>query len=595
LLTLLLPFVAGFLATFALVPLCRRLAQNAGYVAKPKADRWNARPTALLGGVAIAMVVLIGGAGLDASAQLRIILVAGVAMFLLGLVDDLANLKPSTKLVAEITIASLLVFFGYRLHWVESLTLDAMLTVLWVVGVTNAFNLLDNMDGLAAGIGFIAAAALLVGFADMGEVGPRAAYTALLMGSLAGFLLYNFHPASIFMGDSGSLFIGLSVATLALENAPDSRAGSSLLSIVGGPVLVLLIPIFDTTLVTVLRLLSGRRPSQGGRDHSSHRLVAIGLSERMAVTVLWTLAALGGLIALVLRTLDTGLGAAAAGGFLLALAIFAIYLSRVRVYEDSDVALLKSGRITPFVTDLMYKRRAAEVLLDLCLVALSYYTAYRLRFEGKEYGLYFRQFLNSLPIVIGLQLPALFVAGVYRGVWRYFGLMDGVVLAKGVLGGMLAIVGAIVFVFRFEDYSRGVFVIYAAILMLALSGSRASFRLISEFVRRRRVGDRLVIYGAGDGGSVVLHELLSGAHAHYRVLGFIDDNPVKQRHRVQGYPVLGGYETLAVLATERAVDCVVVSARELDGGRLRSLEELCSENGITLSRLHLKFEQLVAS
>ena len=234
-LTLLLPFVAGFLATFALVPLCRRLAQNAGYVAKPKADRWNARPTALLGGVAIAMVVLIGGAGLDASAQLRIILVAGAAMFLLGLVDDLANLKPSTKLVAEIAIASLLLFFGYRLHWVGSLTLDSMLTLCgWWASPTPS-TCSTTWTGSSAGIAFIAAAALLVGFADMGEVGPRGAYTALLIGALAGFLLYNFHPASIFMGDSGSLFIGLSVATLALENAPDSRAGSGLLSIVAAP------------------------------------------------------------------------------------------------------------------------------------------------------------------------------------------------------------------------------------------------------------------------------------------------------------------------------------------------------------------------
>ena len=103
------------------------------------------------------------------------------------------------------------------------------------------------------------------------------------------------------------------------------------------------------------------------------------------------------------------------------------------------------------------------------------------------------------------------------------------------------------------------------------------------------------IYGAGDGGSVVLHELLTGAHAHYRVLGFIDDNPTKQRNRVQGYPVLGGYETLVVLAAEGAVDCVVVSARQIDQSRLRNLEELCAENGITLSRLQLNFEQLVAS
>ena len=111
------------------------------------------------------------------------------------------------------------------------------------------------------------------------------------MGALAGFLVYNFNPASIFMGDSGSLFVGLTLSTLALSPVAGARAGSGVLSAIGAPVLLLLIPIFDTTLVTVLRLLSGRRPSQGGTDHSSHRLVAIGLPERTAVMVLWTLAA----------------------------------------------------------------------------------------------------------------------------------------------------------------------------------------------------------------------------------------------------------------------------------------------------------------
>jgi UDP-GlcNAc:undecaprenyl-phosphate GlcNAc-1-phosphate transferase len=275
--------------------------------------------------------------------------------------------------------------------------------------------------------------------------------------------------------------------------------------------------------------------------------------------------------------------------------IFAVYLARVRVYDEADAALLRSGRFTPFVTDLMYKRRAAEVLLDVCLVGLSYYTAYRLRFEGAEYRAYFAQFLTSLPIVLGLQIPALFAVGAYRGVWRYFGLMDGVVIAKGVFWGLLAIVGVIGFAYRFQGYSRGVFVIYAAILLIALSGSRASFRLISEFVQRRRSGERLIVYGAGDGGALALRELVNSGRTVYRVLGFVDDHPAKQRTRVQGYPVLGGYETLAVLAAERAVDAIVVSAREIDPARLRQLEDLCTANGITLSRLHVTFEQLVAS
>jgi UDP-GlcNAc:undecaprenyl-phosphate GlcNAc-1-phosphate transferase len=360
-------------------------------------------------------------------------------------------------------------------------------------------------------------------------------------------------------------------------------------------VLVLLIPIFDTTLVTVLRLLSGRRPSQGGRDHSSHRLVAVGLPERTAVMVLWTLAALGALIAIEIQVAGSGLGGPAAGALVLAMLIFAVYLSRVKVYDEADSALVRAGKITPFVDNLMYKRRAAEVMLDLCLVVLSYNVAYRVRFEGAEYAANFPQFLNSLPIVIGVQIVTLLAVGTYRGVWRYFGLMDGVTFAKGVALGSVAIVTTLVFVYRFENYSRGVFVIYAALLLLALTGSRASFRLMSEFIRRRRSGDRLVVYGAGDGGATVIRELQNEEHQRYRVLGFIDDDPRKQRLRVLGHPVLGGFETLEVLAREQAIDAVVVSARHIDAQRLRRLEELCAAQGITLSRLHFRLEQLVAS
>src|SRR5207302_809424 len=132
---------------------------------------------------------------------------------------------------------------------------------------------------------------------------------------------------------------------------------SGLLSVMAVPVLLLMIPIFDTTLVTALRLLSGRRPSQGGRDHASHRLVAIGLSERMAVTVLWTLAAGGGGIALAVQRRDPSWGLIAGLSFVLALVIFAVYLSRIRVYAEAELALVRRDSLTPLVTDFMYKRR----------------------------------------------------------------------------------------------------------------------------------------------------------------------------------------------------------------------------------------------
>jgi UDP-GlcNAc:undecaprenyl-phosphate GlcNAc-1-phosphate transferase len=588
-------FVLAFAAAVALVPACRRIALRFDYVAVPKRDRWHRKRAALLGGVAVAVVVLAGGLTIRPLSDVALLLVAGLAAAAIGLVDDIVVLRPATKLVAQIVLASTVVYSGYRLYWLESMTADAMLTLMWIVGVTNALNLLDNMDGLAAGIAIIVALTLMAGFLDSGGSRSYAAYLALLIGALGGFLIYNFNPASIFMGDSGSLFIGFTLATLTLQPAAGHKSGPGVLAVIGAPLMVLLIPIFDTALVTIARLLSGRNPGHGGRDHSSHRLVAIGLSERRAVSVLWMLAAIGGLLAFAFRKVPPDVAAPMALAFVLAMVIFAVYLARVKVYDEPDEQLLASGRVTPVVVGFMHKRRAAEVLLDFCLVPLAYYTAYRLRFEGPEFVTFFPVFLSSLPIVVGLQISALFIVGGYRGLWRYFGLMDGVVFTKAVLLGTAMIVVAIVYLFRFEHYSRAVFVIYAALLMLALIGSRASFRLISEFVQRRQSGRRLVIYGAGDGGSIVCRELMTSKTEQYGMVGFIDDDPAKHKTRVHGFAVIGGLDALTQLIAAGGVDDVVISIREIELAKVKHLEELCSREGVTLRRIQLTLEPIVAS
>jgi UDP-GlcNAc:undecaprenyl-phosphate GlcNAc-1-phosphate transferase len=587
--------LVGFGVSLTLVPLCRIAARRFGYTAQPKEDRWHRQPTALLGGVAIAATVLAVYSLLGDPGELPVLFVGAALVFVLGLIDDLIDLKPYAKLVAEIAIASMFVFFGYRLAWVESLTLDTLFTMVWIVGLANAFNLLDNMDGLCAGIGLIAGTALLATIVLDAGVTPEATYLALLLAATAGFLVYNFHPASIFMGDSGSLFIGLNLAVLTLSSQNAGGGSSSVLSIVAAPLMVLLIPIFDTTLVTISRIVSGRSAAQGGRDHSSHRLVAMGLSEPAAVAVLWTLAALGGLLAISLSRFQNDWPSLAAAVFLLAMIIFAVYLARIRVYQDRDAALV-AGRVTPFVVGFMYKRRIAEVVLDACLVTIAYYSAYRLRFEGPEFGLFFRTFLQSLPLVVGVQMVALFAVGVYRGVWQYFGLMDAVTFAKGVLFGTISSVFFVVYLYRFENYSRAVFVIYAALLMLLLGASRASFRLISEFAHRRRhAGQRLVIYGAGDGAATAVRELLGRTSAGYRMLGFIDDDPAMARSRMQGYPVLGDFASLASLIANGAVDTVVITTHLIGVDRLRTLQTLCAEHNVSLARLHFKLDEIVAA
>src|SRR5262245_5263602 len=591
------PFLVALLLALVVIPVCRHVATRLGYVARPREDRWHRRPVALFGGVGIAGVFLFCCLVFGVARQLPVLTCSAALTFAVGFTDDVLSLKPATKLIAQIALASVLLFFDYRLNWVNSITLDFFLTLFWIVGLPNAFNLIDNMDGLCGGVAMIVGTALLVDLLP-GATGTRAfyeaTYLAILIGATGGFLVYNLHPASIFMGDSGSLLLGFSFAAVTLSAGHESPGRSDILSIVAGPVLVLLIPIFDTTLVTLSRWFSGRRASQGGRDHSSHRLVAIGLSERRAVAVLWALAAIGGAFGISLGYFGQKWSVAVlALAFLIGMTLFATYLAGIRVYDDADDRV-RQGNLTPIVVEFMYKRRVAEVLLDFCLVAMCYYAAYRMRFEDPEdFMKNFGTFTKSLPVILAAQMIAFFVVGVYRGAWRHFGMMDSLVIARGVFLGAVTAQLVILYVYRFFAYSRTVFAIYGVLLLIAVTLSRASFRLVSEFMRRqRRAGQRVAIYGAGDGGGLAIREVL-GQGDDIRIVGFIDDDARKAGIRVMGYQILGGYSALAVLVNTASIDTVVISARHLQPERLNNLEVLCSQNRVKLARLRVGLEPIV--
>ena len=223
--------VLSFLLCLTGTPIIRQIAIKKGWLAFPEKDRWHKKPTALLGGIAIYISIAIplfiisdfktllpvfwNHSSLGALPSLSAAIFLGItALFILGLTDDFVHLKPQAKLVGQILAASFAAFIGFRLHWFNSLTIDTMVTIFWIIGITNAFNLIDNMDGLCAGIGLVAALFLALIF--MGK-DSNAFYTALIIGgALAGFLVYNFNPASIFMGDCGSLVIGFSISILTL-------------------------------------------------------------------------------------------------------------------------------------------------------------------------------------------------------------------------------------------------------------------------------------------------------------------------------------------------------------------------------------------
>ncbi len=398
------------------------------------------------------------------------------------------------------------------------------------------------------------------------------------------------------MGDCGSMFIGFFLASTALLSASGTTGRSrSLLPVLSVPILILLIPIFDTTLVTVLRKLSGRAASQGGRDHTSHRLVALGMSERRAVLMLYGFAMLSGVLALFVRQVKLDVSLAAIAGFTLMLTLLGVYLSGVKVYDEDDPGLGSDNQLFGFLVDFSYKRRVFEVLLDVVLIILSYYTAYALVFgtyssESRDWQL----FLRTVPLLVFIKMATLLVSGVYRGLWRYTSVDDFVVFTKGVFLSSVASVLLVLFAFRFREFSRTVFVLDGLMLLMMIGGSRMAFRLFRQILptARSREGARVLIYGAGDGGELLLRELLNNREWQYAPVGFVDDDPRKKGKVIHGLRVLGGNGALRNVCREQKVDEVLISSSSFSKERVEEILRECEAENIALKRMRLSIETL---
>ena len=581
----LLPATVAFVLTAALVPAVKALALQTGFVAVPKADRWHRTAIPLLGGLAIVGGTLGGVAtSRPSGASVWVLLVCAIGLAGVGLVDDLRTLRPQSKLILQILFASAMTAVGLQFQFTGVVPLDMLITLVWLVGITNAFNLLDNMDGLAAGIAAIVAAFRLAFFLADGDL-EGAMLAGVLLGACLGFLLYNFNPASIFMGDTGSLFLGFMVAGLSLVGGWPYSRGTALVLVF--PVLVVLVPIFDTTFVTVARILAGRPVSQGGRDHTSHRLVALGMSERQAVLVLYALAMLGGGIAWMSYRYGLSYGAVFAMLLVLATLLFGVFLGRLKVYPDDGE---QRSAFATLLVDFSYKRQVATVALDTVIIIVAYYSAYLLRFESafQAEQTVFRQ---SLPIVVAAQIAAFLVLGTHRGVWRYTGVSDLLRLGRAcVLGTTVAVLGVLV-LYRFEGYSRAVFALHAVLLFVLVAASRTSFRALDETFGARRTGAApVVVYGAGKGGVMVLRELSDNEALGWRVAAFVDDDRGKQGTRIQGVPVEGGVDRLEDILSSTRAEHLIVSSAKIPDSALHDVRARCRRAGVSVLRASLIFE-----
>lgn len=584
----------AFICSMGLTFLVRSLARRLGYIAKPKADRWHKKPTAMMGGVSVFFTtVALSLLFVERTDKFLLVLAASSFLFLVGLLDDLINIKPYQKLVGQLIGVAIIVSNGLVLQWTDFSIINLCITALWLVGITNAINLLDNMDGLATGISVIAALSLSLGFIFTGQF-SELAFLSVFIGALLGFLVFNFNPASIFMGDCGSMFIGFFLAGSVLLNQTGGRS-RGIMSILAVPALILFVPIFDTTFVTILRKLWGRKASQGGRDHTSHRLVALGLSEKSAVLMLWGFAILAGAISFLVRELSTTQSLAMIGVFGVILVIMGVYLAKVKVYEEQDEELaLQNNAAFGFLLNLSYKRRIFEVILDAFLISLAYYSAYVLLFGPFENSPNWDLFFKTLPILIVLKLFAFLAVGVYRGIWRYTSIQDLFTFSKGVaLGTILSLLAILVF-YRFTFFSRAVFIVDAILLFMALAGSRMAFRLFRQIipVPSSNEGRKALIYGAGDGGEMVLRELNNNPEWSYNPIGFIDDDPLKNGKVIHGLKVYEGNGSLEAVLAQTDVQEILISSRKISHKRIKEIRAACIEANVSIKRALLKIEPI---
>ena len=305
----------AFVLSLAGTVLMRKLALSLGFIDQPGRDRLHRKATPLLGGVAIIAAVLLPSllalllarvwatvgapnwlpetlavhiGGVVEKTPLALIILGGcVVLHVVGLIDDRKHLGPWLKLIAQVLVACAVVFIG-RIRLMEMMgePVSGIASVIWLVVIINAFNFLDNIDGLSAGVAAICSAALLAAAAASGQLFV-AAWLCLLLGASLGFLMFNFPPAKIFMGDAGSLVLGFMLGVISILTTYYRGGPSGVYYSVFAPLVLLAVPLYDTSSVVWLRIRNRRNPMVGDRRHFSHRLLLRGMSQRKAVLTIY--------------------------------------------------------------------------------------------------------------------------------------------------------------------------------------------------------------------------------------------------------------------------------------------------------------------
>jgi len=527
----------------------------------------------------------------------------------LGIFDDVKHLQPWAKLILQVVAGIIIVLFGFG---IEAITnpftgnliklgfLSLPFTVIWVVLIANALNLVDGLDGLAAGTSFIAAATIF-GISYFNQNIGVSIAAIVLAGSILGFIRYNFHPAKIFLGDSGSLLLGFLLAVFSIQG---SSKGATLVAVLA-PILALGFPIMETLLSMIRRFMRSIHlidyPTKNGnfralyfqgfsvfkadKDHIHHRLLKLGYSQRQAVSTLY-----GICIGLsVLAFLSVALKNINLVAFLGAIMI-AVFIG-IKCLKYQEFKILESGLLMPIFNFPVINSRLFQAFFDLAIISFSSFLCFTLIFRGFG-GLEKLLFIESLPLLLLIKIIVFYLSGIYKKSWVYSSLEELISLFSAVF--LSALISALVFeaVFGIEAFGGLVFFVLDFYLLLTFAGGfRFSYRILTNYYKKSlsRKGKKALIYGAGYKGSAVLKEIRHNGDYPVYPVGYLDDDPAKRGKVMHGCPVLGSIDDLERILSNIDISEIVISSSKIAKNRINKLAELSRQRGIIVRQFEFRF------
>lgn len=615
-------FLLPLLLSLLLTPLVIKFANRIGATDAPDERKVHTSVMPRIGGLAVVLsaagsilaLYLLFSASLpdlfDGSYTTLIVIICFISLFGLGFRDDLKPLSPEVKFGIQFILAAIIYFAGFKISNITNPLdtgilnvgiFDLPITILWIVGITNAFNLIDGLDGLASGVAVIACISIFAITSLSGQIWA-AIFSLIVAGALVGFLRYNFNPAKIFLGDSGSLFIGFALALLSIQGTAKITTGFAVLL----PILVLALPITDT-LVSMIRRLFGSFldrdpgvPSQTmlhrlhrmftpDKLHIHHRLLSLGLSHRNTVLVLYMVSAFFAFSAFLFTQIDSiqrSLTIALALGLILILCI-----KKLRYYE---IAIFNNGLLMAFYEKWILKKSEWISFADIFFISVSYSLSYTMVYLVNPAAVEQLNFGLTLAIVLPLQLTTLWTTGLYREKMNQLSIAN----ALHTTASIATAVGLTGIVFLLMEFLSPIgaaqFLIFDFYFLLTLLfGYRVAYQALRFwFNRDKKTGENVLIYGAGENGTLILQNILSSSNKDLKVIGFLDDDPDLEGKIIYGYPILGGHWVLSKTHQNHRIDSIYLCDEDIRCENLKRLRTIASRENISLRKLHITLEEI---